>query len=316
MLDFDGSKRARRRDAALSGGVLLLALLILLLPAAYQQPLRTALRATILQPFVAAQAQLAVRRGRTVDVGELRAERDSLAALAAAQAPLALENRQLRAMLRIAGRLEPRFRPANVLRLGTAGAESTFMVDVGRAEGVKVGSPVITAEGVLGVVWEVFDHRAQAIDWTHPQFVVSSMTANGDAYGLVEARRGRFREEDLLVLTGAPFHSDVRPGARVVTSGRGDVFPRGVMIGTVLGIDEADTGWRKSYLLRPAVRPEAARQVLVGIAPAGDLSDVWHTAAPPDPARHDTAAAARAGGEPAPSAPAATPPAAAQPGTH
>jgi hypothetical protein len=63
-----------------------------------------------------------------------------------------------------------------------------------------------------------------------------------------------------------------------------------VPVGTVLGIEEADTGWRKSYLLRPAVRPEAARHVLVGIAPAGDLSDVWHTAAPPDPALTDTIA--------------------------
>lgn len=277
--------------------MLLLALIILLLPAAYQQPVRSLLRGTLLSPFIAAQAQFAARRSRTVDVGQLRAQRDSLAALTAAQAALALENRQLRAMLRIADRLEQQFRPANVLRLGTAGAESTFMIDAGRAAGVKVGSPVITAEGVLGIVWEVYEHRSQAIDWTHPQFVVSAMTANGDAYGLVEARRGRFREEDLMVLTGAPFQSDVRPGAPVVASGRGDVFPRGVMVGTVLGIEEADTGWRKSYLIRPAVRPEAARQVLVGIAPAGDLSDVWHTAAPPDPALADTAA------------PAATPPA-------
>jgi rod shape-determining protein MreC len=290
VLDFDGSKRARRRDAALSGGILALALVILLLPPAYQTPIRTALRATILSPFIAAQAQLAVRRGRSVDVGAIRAQRDSLAAVAAAQAALSLENRQLRALLGIADRVRAQFVPASVLRLGTAGAESTFLVNVGAAEGVQVGSPVITAEGVLGVVWEVGEHRAQAIDWTHPQFVISAMTANGDAYGLAQARRGRFREEDLLVLTGAPFHSDVRPGTRVVASGRGNVFPRGVMIGTVLGIEEADTGWRKSYLLRPAVRPEAVGQVLVGIAPAGDLSEIWHVAAPPDPALADTAA--------------------------
>jgi len=316
VLDFDGSKRARRRDRALSGGVLLLALIIFLLPAAYQQPVRMVLRTTLLRPFITAQGQLAARRSRSVDVGELRAQRDSLAALAAAQAPLALENRQLRALLRISGRLQRQFVPANVLRLGTAGAESTFMVDVGSSDGVKVGSPVITADGVLGVVWEVYEHRAQAIDWTHPQFVVSAMTANGDAYGLVQARRGRFREEDLLVLTGAPFQSDVRPGARVVASGRGDVFPRGVMIGTVLGIDEADTGWRKSYLLRPAVRPEAARQVLVGIAPAGDLSDVWHTVAPPDPALRDSALSAAASRPAGSHADASAPPAAPAPGAR
>lgn len=299
MLDFDGSRKARRKDAALSGGVLLLALLILILPAAYTGPVRNALRGTVLRPFIGAQAQLVGRRGRNVDLGEVRAQRDSLAALVAAQAGLADENRQLRATLGLRDRLESSFRPANVLRLGTAGAESTFLIDIGSAEGVKVGSPVITPEGVLGVVWEVREHLAQAIDWTHPQFVVSAMTANGSAYGLVEAESGRFREEDLLVLTGAPFHSDIQPGSRVVTSGRGALYPRGVPIGTILGIADADTGWRKSYLVRPAVRPESAGAVLVGIGAVEDLSDVWHSASPPDPALQDTTRPAPGGARPA-----------------
>jgi hypothetical protein len=52
----------------------------------------------------------------------------------------------------------------------------------------------------------------------------------------------------------------------------------------VIGIEEADTGWRKSYLIRPAVRPEAVSQVLVGTMPGGrtDLSELWHVTAPPD----------------------------------
>jgi rod shape-determining protein MreC len=288
VLDFDGSRKARRRDAALAGGILLLALVILILPEVYKQPVRNALRSTILRPFISAQAQFAERRGQTVDIGDMRAERDSLAALVAATASLAEENRQLRATVGLRDRLQGSFRSANVLRVGTAGAESTFLIDIGSAEGVREGSPIITPDGLLGIVWEVKEHIAQAIDWTHPQFVVSAMTANGSSYGLVEARRGRFREEDLLVLTGAPFHSDIQPGSRVVTSGRGELFPRGVMVGTILGIEDADTGWRKSYLIRPAVRPESAGQVLVGIGPAGDLSDLWHVAAPPDPARRDT----------------------------
>lgn len=281
----------------------------MVLPDVYQQPVRGALRSTVLRPFIATQVQLASRRSRNVDVNEIRAQRDSLAALAAAQAALADENRQLRAVLALAERVREQFRPANVLRLGTAGAESTFIIDVGASAGVRVGSPVITAEGVLGVVREVSDNRALAIDWTHPQFSVSAMTANGEAYGLAEARRGSFREEDLLVLSGTPFHSDVRPGRLVVTSGRA-TFPRGVPIGVILGIEEADTGWRKSYLVRPAVRPEAARAVLVGIAPAADLSDVWHTSLPPDPARLDTTAAVARRTPPAAARPAVDTPAA------
>ncbi|NIR60709.1 MAG: hypothetical protein GWO02_14985, partial [Gammaproteobacteria bacterium] len=146
--------------------------------------------------------------------------------------------------------------------------------------------PVLTPDGLLGVVWEVDEHMSHAVDWTHAEFRASAMTMDGVVYGLVEPRRGEFREEDLLALTGAPFHSDIQPGTRVVTSGRGGIYPRGIPLGTVVGIEEADTGWRKSYLLRPSVRPESVLHVLVGIRKdrggEGDLSNLWPVAGDPD----------------------------------
>jgi rod shape-determining protein MreC len=291
VLDFDGTRRTRRRDAALSAAVLAVAFILLALPSEYQRPIRSATRSTILLPFLALQSVISERRGGMVDVTRLRAQRDSLAALVAAQASLSEENRQLRSALNLSQRVADSYTPANVLRAGLTSAESTFIVDVGRADGVFVGSPVLTADGLLGVVWEVDERSAQAVDWTHPDFRVSAMTADGQAYGLIEPRRapGQRREEDLLALTGSPFQIDVRPGRRVVSSGRGGLFPRGVMIGTVIGIEEADTGWRKSYLVRPAVRPEGALHVLVGIREqATDLTDVWQVSAPPDPLGADS----------------------------
>src|SRR5690606_37839786 len=219
----------------------------------------------------------------------------SLAAVVAAQASLAEENRRLRGLLGLRGRAEPDFRSAELVRAGVPGAESTFFVDVGARDGVVVGSPVLAADGLLGVIYEVGERTAQGIDWTHPHFRVSAMTSDGDATGIVEPRRGRFREEDLLTLTGAPFHTDIRPGTRVVTTGRGGIYPRGIPLGTVLGIDEADTGWRKSYLLRPAVRPEGVTHVIVAIqreGRMGDLSPLWQADEPADSeAVGDTAAA-------------------------
>ncbi|HSJ05340.1 MAG TPA: rod shape-determining protein MreC [Longimicrobiales bacterium] len=289
MLDFDGTRRTRRRDAALSGAVLLVAFILLALPDDYQRPIRHALRSTVLRPFLALQSQVTQRRGSAVDVTVLRAQRDSLAAVVAAQASLSEENRQLRAALSLSGRIADGYKPANLLRVGLTSAESTFVIDAGSSDGVFPGSPVLTADGLLGVVVEVDDASAQAIDWTHPDFRVSAMTADGLAYGIVEPRRGQHREEDLLALTGSPFQVDIRPGRRVVSSGRGGLFPRGVMVGTVIGIEEADTGWRKSYLVRPSVRPEGVVHVLVGIREGvDDLSEAWQVSAPPDPVPPDS----------------------------
>jgi rod shape-determining protein MreC len=286
MADFGGSRRGRRRDAAWAISILLLAFLLLFLPLRWTQPVRMAFRTTVVRPFIAMQSWVATRRAEREDLTVVRAQRDSLAAVAAAQALLAQENERLRSMLTLSERTGPRYRTARLLRLGVGPAESTFLIDLGSADGVVVGSPVFTADGLVGVVSEVTEHSSQALDWTHPEFRVSAVTADGQVYGVVEAMRGAFREEDLLVMTGAPFHSDVRPGRRVVTSGRGLLFPRGIPIGRVVGIENADTGWRKSYILEPAIRPEAVSHVLVGLESSGsnDLSALWQVAGETPPA--------------------------------
>jgi rod shape-determining protein MreC len=297
MLDFDGSRKARRRDLLMAGAIVLVAVILFALPAAYQRPLRDLVRGSALAPFLSAQATLAYRRSTTVDVHALRAQRDSLAALVAAEATLAEENRRLRALIGLRARAGASFIPAEVLRLGVSGAESTFIINVGSAQGVRVDSPVLAPEGLVGRIVEVKENSALAIDWTHPDFRASAMTIDGQAYGIVEARRGNYREEDLMALTGAPFHTDLQPGTLIVTSGRGTLFPRGIPLGIILGIEEADTGWRKSYLIRPAARPEAVTHVLIGLtAGAGeDLAKLWNnTAAEPafaDSARADTSRA-------------------------
>lgn len=288
MLDFDGTRKARRKDAAIAGGLIFFALILFLLPAAYQRPIQHAIRDTALRPFLTAQATIANRRATGVDVSDLRAQRDSLSALVAAEATLGEENTRLRALLGLRQRAGASFIPAEVLKLGVSGAESTFMLNVGSAQGLTVGSPVLAPEGLIGVVSDVQENSALAMDWTHPDFRASAMTVDGRAYGILEPRRGRYREEDLLALTGAPFHTDLQPGTVIVTSGRGQVYPRGIPLGIVLGIEEADTGWRKSYLIRPAVRPESVIHVLVGVGRSTDVSSLWNANVPPDTAFTDS----------------------------
>jgi rod shape-determining protein MreC len=277
VADFEGGRTGRGRRAAWTAGILLLALFFIFLPAQYQAPVRSALRATVMRPFIALQARLASARPGGSELAAVRAQRDSLVALLASQAALVEENRRLRHALGLHERIGERFIPARVLRVGLDGAESTFLIDVGAQHGVAVGSPVLAVGGLLGVVREVSGATAQAIDWTHPEFRASAMTDDGVAYGIVEPRAGVAREEDVLLLTGAPFHVEIGPGRRILTSGRGDLYPRGVPIGTVVGMQDADTGWRKSFIVAPAVRPEGLTHVLVGVGLTGglDLTDAW-----------------------------------------
>lgn len=274
--------------------LLVLALALLVVPQEYQTVARNAVRATVLKPFLLSQTEIAEIRAERGVLEDVRAQRDSLIAVSIAQRPLVEENRRLRALLGLQERAGPTLIPSELVRLEEPGAESTFFVSVGSDQAVTVGSAVIAPNGLVGVLRQVNARVSQGIDWSHAEFRASAMTDDGEAYGIVEPRRGRFREEDMLALVGAPFHSDIPAGTRVVTSGRGGIFPRGIPVGTVVGIEEADTGWRKSYLLRPAVRPSSAMQVLVlpggvGSRTAADLRRLWQVSAPPDTVPPDTA---------------------------
>ena len=176
---------------------------------------------------------------RRVRVEALQATLDSVSAAMSTHQAVANENETLRELLALQERAGPTYRPATVHRPGTPGSESTFLVNVGSRDGIRAGAPVVSPTGLVGVIRETRTGNSVGIDWTHPDFRPSAMLADGSAYGLIESRRGAFREEDRLVLNGIPFHEPVDSGQAVLTSGLGGIFPRGIPIGTVLSVAEA-----------------------------------------------------------------------------
>lgn len=266
-----------RRQGALLAIFLVLALVALYLPQTAQQQVAFAVRASVLRPFIATQERLAASRIRALDVDRLQAELDSLSEILATQSAVSDENRTLRNLLALSERLRPNFQAASVLRPGTSGSESMFFIDRGSDDGVFEGAPVIDRHGLVGVIREVAAHTAVGMDWTHPDFRASAMLADGTAYGVVENRRGAFREQDRFVINGTAYYESVPDGVAVLTSGLG-VLPRGIPIGSIDGIAEVEGRWRKSYWLRPMAHPASVTHVLVGTGETTtDVSVAWPT---------------------------------------
>ncbi|MDX1646352.1 MAG: rod shape-determining protein MreC [Longimicrobiales bacterium] len=266
----------RARDLVTAGVVVVVALSTSFLAEPSQQRIAAALQMSVLRPFIATQERLEAARVGAVEADSLVALVDSLTSVVSTQAALRDENRTLRSLLEIAERAGPEYLPATVMRPGTPGSESMFLVDVGSEDGVGRSSPVVSPFGLVGVLREVRRGNAVGMDWSHPEFRASAMLADGTAYGLVENRRGRFREEDRLLLNGLPFNEPVSEGALVVTSGLGGVYPRGIPIGRIQALADEEGSWRKSYWLEPMVRPGAATHVLVLRRDApGEVDDIW-----------------------------------------
>ena len=259
--DIRGSGRAK--SGFIAFGFFVLSVIALYLPDPSQYEVASLLRGSVLRPFILAQEALVRRSIHAEDTEVLQARLDSLEVVIANSSTLSEENTRLRSLLDLPGRSPAQYVAASVIRAGTPGSESMFLLDEGTRSGVTRDSPVIMGRGLLGVVREAQATSATAMDWTHPQFWASAMTEDGSIYGFVEASRGRFREADRLLLDGVPFQEELEPGVTLVTSGLGGVYPRGIPIGVVIEESEAQEGWRRSYWLRPFVSPGEATHVQV-----------------------------------------------------
>jgi rod shape-determining protein MreC len=292
----DSAEADARRQRYITLAFIAAALVLSYLPAEGQRTIASGLRSSLLRPVLGLQSVVIATRERTLDVRILQSRLDSATARLLDRTTMDEENERLRALLELEARAPGQFLAGQVLRPGTQGSESTFLLNLGTEDGVPPRAPVVTPEGLAGVVREVRAGSSIGMDWTHPDFRPSGMSIDGAVYGIVETRRGLFREEDRLVLSGTPYHTLLEPGTEIVTSGIGGVYPRGIPIGRVVEVAESEGGWTTSYWVQPFVLPGDMVQVLVMLGsgtttstvptpevpgadslPSGprDVSDVW-----------------------------------------
>jgi rod shape-determining protein MreC len=148
--------------------------------------------------------------------------------------------------------------PAQVI--GSSGSEQSrsVYIDKGSADGVKTEQAVITSDGIVGKVYEVFqDHTAKVLLVNDQSSGVGVVLEKSRLQGIL---RGTPSGE--LVVEKILSDESVQPGERVLTSGGDQIFPKGLDVGVVR---EAVPG-KDSFLnikLKPAANLNKLEEVLV-----------------------------------------------------
>lgn len=271
------SRTGTRTDVVLLGVALLAAVSALILPSGVRNQVQGGLRSSVAAPLVSAQAWAERGRQAIGDHGRLVQSVDSLALGSQSAAPLRAENDRLRALLGLGQRLQWGFVATEVIHSAPEGDENTVLLAAGSAAGVRPFSPLVVPEGLIGMVKSVDASSSTAILWTNPDFRASATTTDGLAFGIVAAHLGSGADRFLMEMRGVPFRSELKPGTLIVTSGLGNVFPRGIPIGVVLRETKTVEGWARTYLIRPIVSPDAATAAMVLLPPraAAGVTGAW-----------------------------------------
>jgi rod shape-determining protein MreC len=293
-----------RRDTWAFAVCLVLSGIALVLPQAWGNAIAGFLRTTALVPAVWLQERAAEGRTSRARFRAVTAERDSLAQLGRGVSALTGENAELRRLLGLGQRLGPGFIPAEVLHQPLPTDGRTLLLDAGTADGVRALSPVVTADGLIGVVREVDEHTSIAMTWAHPEFRVSGVSESGVVAGIVGPTATGDASRTGLEFRAITYRDTLPDGSFVVASGLGGVYPRGVPIGTVIGVEREQTGWERVYRLQPLASPSHVGHVLILAEP--EPLRVPGAFLRADTVRADTTAADSAGAAP-PAAAAAGP---------
>ena len=174
------------------------------------------------------------------------------------------ENEQLRQLLQLRERRRDFvFEAAHVSAHGTQGWDSTLTLSKGSSTGVEVNDCVITETGVLvGVVSQVGLNWSTVDTVISPNMEMGGLVLRANASGILEGELS-LMQQGLVKLSHLPLSSGLMAGDEVITSGRGEIYPSGLVVGSVEQVDTDPSGMTASALIRPAVELSSLIEVFV-----------------------------------------------------
>jgi rod shape-determining protein MreC len=203
------------------------------------------------------------------DAEQLREENEALRQQVVQGQLAQRENDRLRELLefRDGPRLPDGFRglAAAVISRPASAFAQAIVVAAGWKDGVRVGDPVVTADGLVGTVSRVGTRTGRVRLLTDDQSAVSAVDIRTDAAGIVRAGHG---PRAPLRLDRVPKEAVVRVGDTVVTAGWesprfSSLYPKGIQIGRVTSVGRTDTDLYTQVQVEPFADLGSLRAVLV-----------------------------------------------------
>ncbi|MBR2370655.1 MAG: rod shape-determining protein MreC [Clostridia bacterium] len=151
---------------------------------------------------------------------------------------------------------------ASVVGYETGNAQNVFTLDRGSLNGVKKNMPVITADGLVGKVTEVGLNWCKIITVLEDSVSAGAYVERTRDHGLMTGDYG-LMHDGVCKMTGIPATSDVKVGDRVLTSGLGSIYPKGIPIGCVASVLEDPETHTLTVTVTPYVDLGAIERVMI-----------------------------------------------------
>jgi rod shape-determining protein MreC len=149
---------------------------------------------------------------------------------------------------------------ARVIDRENAYVFKTILISKGTSDGLRVGLPVVSAEGVVGRVVDSSWNVSRVLLLTDYNSNISALVQGGRVQGILQG--GGSTGCSLKYVERS---EEVKAGETVITSGLGGVFSKGLILGTVSRVDRRGSGLFLNIDVSPSVHFSRLEEVLAVI---------------------------------------------------
>ncbi len=139
----------------------------------------------------------------------------------------------------------------------------TFTISAGKHEGIKVDMGVITADGVIGKIVEVGANYSKVMSITDENSSISGIVERTRDTGIIQGSTDQDRTNSNLKMVYLPIESNLIPGDKVLTSGLGGIYPKGLPIGEVVEMSTKGDKLENYAIVKPYVSFSSIEEVLI-----------------------------------------------------
>ena len=151
--------------------------------------------------------------------------------------------------------------PCTIIGYVTNDPYHSFIIDKGTDDGISIHDPVITGEGIVGIVSSVSSNSATVQTILSPDLSIGAISANNKYTGILEGEIVLASEYKCRMIY-LDRDTKLKEGDLITTSSASGLFPKGYLIGTVDSIEIMESGLSKYAVITPAVDFEAMTSVI------------------------------------------------------
>lgn len=168
------------------------------------------------------------------------------------------ENERLKKLLQFGQELQKDKVLAQIISWDSSNEFNVLRINKGLEDGIELKAPVITADGLVGYVYRASKNYSDILTILDQNNRVDTLVSRTRSHGIVEGASGEKCFMKYVVRT-----EPIEEGDVVITAGLGNVYPKGIKVGSITKVEKESYGITQYVEVKPSVDFRKLEEVVV-----------------------------------------------------